>query len=121
MNKAEKQFAMSKIVEGVEKGMTIKLACEYAGLNGDSLYHSWVKTNRVLEAQVKQAKANYSMELLPQASKKEPFKMLQALNPGEYSIMPETAVQVNIDNRPLSEVPSDQLLKALKLLKSDES
>jgi len=68
---------------------------------------------------VERAKSAFAKKtLIPMAIAKEPYKMLKSMYPEEYKEeQPTTAIQVNIDNRPLIAVPSQDLLQTLKELK----
>ena len=114
MSKAEKYRRQDIAIAGMEMGMTIKLAAAYCGVT-ETIMRNWKFGDKKFGARVEKASADYALKLLPEAAKKEPFKMLQAVT-GEYAVAPDTAIQVNVDARPLSAAPSDILLAQLKLL-----
>lgn len=117
----KKSVITDMVIKGVGRGMTIQVACDYAGISYRTLLR-WMKETPAIEAAIRKTKADYAMGvLLPKVEEKEPWKLLKSLYKGEYTDTPETQVNVNVEmDRPLINVPSQNLLKILKTLKQQK-
>ena len=98
------------IVDAIRRLGKNKPACDLAGIQHRT-FLNWKAGDKTFAMQVRQARAAFIDGLMDQAKAKEPFKMIQAVYP-EYRTDPDTVV--NIDNRPLLNVPTTRLLQILK-------
>lgn len=113
------QATIAALKEAFSRGLTIKLACDYAGISERTFYR-YMETERVAKA-INFVRAEYAAKLTGKVEKKDPWKLLKSLYRGEYIEDPSTLIQIN-NIRPLQTVPTKQLLEVLKLpIKKDDS
>lgn len=112
MNHKYRQEVIAALIHSFEKGLTIKLACDFAGITPKT-YYKYMGFKPFAHLMNK-TRAQYALKLLPLVEEKDPWKLMKALYRGEYMDTPDTAIQINID-RPLNAVPTAKLLEALNL------
>jgi len=117
LKKLDKENKQKIIIEALGKGYKVQPALDLAQVKR-STYDSWIARDASFQMACNHAKALFINDIIPKAIDKDPFKFLQSVYP-EYQVGPDTVV--NIDNRPLINAPTNQLLQILKENQSNAS
>lgn len=108
----EKTKIKAKICENLATLGGILVSIGDAGID-TSTYYVWLREDPVFATEVMKSKAHFARALIPAAIEKEPFKMLKSMYPADYA--EEPTLQINIENRPLLNQPSEKLLELLEM------
>lgn len=108
----EKTKIKAKICENLATLGGVCVSIGDAGID-TSTYYVWIREDPAFATEVMKSKASFARTLIPAAIEKEPFKMLKSMYPTDYTEDP--AVQINIENRPLLNQPSEKLLELLEM------
>ncbi len=108
---------MTVLCQGLEEGMTFRVACDFADITYVTAY-KYIKEEPIYQNMVNLARAKCVQRLLPKVEEKDPWKLLKSIYKGEYVDDPSVQLNVNVDQRPLIDTPSEALLKALAELES---